>query len=62
MHCNIIGKTQRDPAGLAAEPLPQLEINERQVLQGILRLHSGTKAAAEWKPGSSWLVGSVNKF
>jgi hypothetical protein len=38
MHCNIIGKTQRDPAGLAAEPLPQLEMSERQMLQGILRL------------------------
>jgi hypothetical protein len=58
MHCNIIGKTQRDPAGLVAEPLPQLEINKRQMLQGILRL------TAELRPqlsGSPVQVGSSGR-
>ena len=51
--------------GVVAEPLPQLEISERQMLQGILPLIAELRlqlSAGPMKIGSWGKLMSVNKF
>jgi hypothetical protein len=53
------------PTGLIAKPHPQLEIGERQMLQGILRLIAELRPQLSGGPvqvGSSSKLMSVNKF